>query len=123
MGNILPQLRVCNDKERPNILSELGVISGEFIPNNYIAILTNCFIIGELLSMLDTSPWADEFMERKDMLLQLKIQSIEAEGDELMKRHGIQTEEVEIKGVKQSFLRWSPEADELDACIGEMVKL
>ena len=53
--------------------------------------------------------------------------SIKAEMDELVKRHGVQREEVEIKGVKQSILRWSPmneaEADEMDACRGEMVKL
>ena len=77
--------------------------------------------------MLETSPWADEFMERKDKLLQHKIRSLFAERDELMKRHGFQTEEVEIKGVKQSVLRWSAkneaEADEMAACRGEMVKL
>ena len=78
--------------------------------------------------MLETSPWADEFMDMKDMLLQIKIRSNRAERDELKKRHGIQTEKVKVKGVEQSFLRWSipeneAEADEQDACRGEKVKL
>ena len=115
----------CNDEI--SISRKLGVISGEFNPKDSIAILINCFIIGELLSMLETSPWADEFMKRKDMLLQLKIGSIEAEMDELVKRHGIQKEDIEIKGVKQTVLRGSSNneagAEEFDACRGEMVKL
>ena len=78
--------------------------------------------------MLETSPWADEYMDKKDMLLQLKIRSIVDEGDELRKRHGFRTETVTVKGVERPFLRWSipkneAETDEQDACRGEKVKL
>ena len=78
--------------------------------------------------MLETSPWADEYMDKKDMLLQLKMGSIVAEQDELIKRHGVQTETVNVKGVEKSFWRWSipeneAEADEQDACRGEKEKL
>ena len=76
--------------------------------------------------MLDTSPWADEFMDRKDMLLQLKLQSIAAEGDALEKKHGIQRETSKVKGVEGTILRWSgkneTEVDEADAGMGEKVK-
>ena len=127
LKTIIEKLDSCNDEGRSRIWNEVGVISGEFNPKDSIAILIHFFIKGELLSMLETSPWAYEFMESKDKLLQLKIRSIEAEMDKLVKRHEIQREEVEIKGVKQSFLRWSAkneaEADEFDACMGEMVKL
>ena len=78
--------------------------------------------------MLETSSWADEFMDRKDMLLQLKIRSINAEWDELEKKHGFRRETVKVKGIEQSFLRCSvpendAEADEQEACLGEKVKL
>ena len=78
--------------------------------------------------MLETSPWADEYMDKKDILLQLKMRSNDAEEDDLLKRHGVQIEKVKVKGVKHSVRIWSiPEvedkADEQDACMGEKVKL
>ena len=78
--------------------------------------------------MLETSPWADEYMDKKDMLLQLKMRSNDAEEDELLKRHGVQIETVTVKGVEHSVRTWSipkneAEADEMDACRGETVKL
>ena len=78
--------------------------------------------------MLETSPWADEFVFTKGMLLQIKIRSINEEWDELEKKHGFRRETVKVKGIEQSFLRCSvpendAEADEQDACLGEKVKL
>ena len=77
------------------------------------------------MSILDTSHWADEFMDRKDTLLQLKVESIDAETDALEKKNGIQTETINVKGFERLILRWSKknetEADEVEACVGEKV--
>ena len=78
------------------------------------------------MSMLETSPWADEVMDRKDKLLQLKIQSIRAEMDALIKKNGIQRETSKVKGFERVILKWSAknetEAYEMDACVGEKVE-
>ena len=85
-------------------------------------------ILGELLVILETCPWSVEFSENKYVLLKIKIQSIDAEREDLLKKHGLQKEKIETKnnGPEQFQFRVYPEdaadADKLASCFGEKVK-
>ena len=77
--------------------------------------------------MLESYSSSEEFGGYKGMLLQIKIDSIQAERDRLLKKHGFKTEKVETKfGVVQRLCFRNPkdeaDAENLEALMGEMVK-